>query len=123
MSQENGKKPKAMKAKLFDKVKPDKMKDDAAKKEMPNLLDVLLPIWEGSTMLRQPGRLSISPDGGSWRVTVECPTEGLQTVLMTDSLPTLLIDVEKLLASGSARWGMSWQRRKKNLPTIDDLIQ
>lgn len=123
MSDVPGKKPKAVKAKIFEKVKPEKIADPEAKKMLPTLLDVMLPIWDGNTMLRQPARMSIQPDGATWRVTIECPTEGLQTVLCVDSLSALLVDVEKMLASGQAHWGMSWQRRKKNLPTIDDLIQ
>jgi len=124
MTQEvkNGK-PRPRACKTLEKVSPEIVKDASAKKETPLLLDVLLPIWEGSVMLRQPGRLTIGPDGGSWRVTIECPTEGLQAVFMVDSLSTLLRDVETLLASGKTHWGLSWQKRKRHSPTIDDAIQ
>ena len=119
---EPSKKPVPQRAKLLAKLTQDQIKDEAAKKAMPNLLDVLLPIWKDGTMVRQPGRMSIVPDGGFWRVTIEAPTEGLQTTLNCDSLASILGEVEKLLADGTARWGLSWSRRKKNLPVIDDLI-
>jgi len=119
----NGQAPKVQKAKLFEKHVIDKMVDEAARKSLGTLLDVLLPLYAGTTMTRQPGSMRIAPDGGTWRVTIECPTEGLQTQVNVDSLANLLVDVEKLLASGVVRWGLSWSKRKKNLPTIDDLIQ
>lgn len=118
----NGK-PKARPCKALSKISPETVKDDKAKKELPILLDVLLPMWEAGIMTRQPGRMSIRPDGGSWQVTLEAPTEGVQAVFMCDSLSTLLVEVEAVLASGRTHWGMSWQKRRKNLPTIDDVIQ
>jgi len=110
-------------AKLLANVKMIVPKDDASKKAIPGLLDVMLPIWKDSIMTRQPAKMMISADGGSWRCTIECPTEGLQATFMLDSLATLLVEVDAILQSGKTSWGMSWQRRKKHLPTIDDLIQ
>lgn len=123
MSDQVKKKPIPQAAKSLSKVALTILKDEAAKKEMPVLLDVLLPIWQDGVMVRQPGRLSITPDGGHWRCTIECPTEGLQTTLLLDQLPSLLQALDAALASGKMPWGMSWQRRKKSLPVIDDLIQ
>jgi len=126
MSEQNGqtkKKAQPRAAKLLSKFRPDCPKDDTAKKACPNLLDVLLPIYEDGVMVRQPGRLSVSADGGSWRVSIEAPTEQLQTVLMIDSLATLQEEVERLLASGTVKWGMSWKKRKNSLPTIDAPVQ
>lgn len=123
MSEPNKKRPGPQAAKTLQKVSVDTLTDPEAKKTLPTLLDVLLPIYRDGTMTRQAGRMTISPDGSSWRVAIDCPTEGLQCVLMIDSLQTLLADCEKLLASGVVRWGQSWSRRKKSLPVIDDLIQ
>ena len=124
MSESNGKKkPGPQPAKLLAKVAFTSLKDDAAKKEIPSLLDVLLPIWQDSVMTRQPATMMITPDGGHWRCTITCPTEGLQATFLVDSLPALLKDVDAILASGKTAWGMSWQRRKKSLPVIDDLLQ
>jgi hypothetical protein len=119
----NNKKPKPQPAKTLAKVAFVSLKDDAAKKQMPALLDVLLPIWQDNVMVRQPAILKITPDGGHWRCVIECPTEGLQAQFMCDSLSTLLGDLDALLSSGKTAWAMSWQRRKKSLPVIDDLIQ
>jgi len=126
MSQENGqqkKKPVPRAAKLLAKFRPDVPKDDLAKKETPTLLDVMLPIFEDGIMVRQPGRMTILADGGSWRVSIEAPTEQLQAVLMVDSLATLQAELERMLASGGVKWGMSWAKRKKSLPTIDAPLQ
>jgi len=122
MSETTKKKPAPRAAKTLQKVSVAILKDDLAKKALPTLLDVLLPIYEDGTMTRQPGRLSIVPDGGSWRLTIECPTEGLQATLMLDSLPTLFDESERLLAGGSVRWGESWKKRRKALPEIDAVI-
>jgi len=117
------KKPKAEAAKLLRAFKETTPADERAKKATPNLLDVLLPIFRDGVCTRQGGRLSVSADGGSWRVSLECPTEGLATIILVDSLATLQDELEAVLASGRARWGLSWDRKKKNLPRIDDLVQ
>lgn len=118
----NGK-PKARPCKVLAKHVQQTIKDDLAKKSTPMLLDTLLAAWEGNVMVRQPARLSLVDDGGSWRVTIECPTEGQAATFMCDSLATLLGELETMLASGKTHWGLSWQRRKKNLPTVDEYIQ
>lgn len=119
----NKKKPGPEASKLLKNVAFATLKDDKGKKELPALLDILLPIWREGVMTRQPARLTIQPDGGHWRATIDCPTEGVMATFLLDNLPDLLKAVDDLLASGKAQWAMSWIKRKKHLPTIDDIIQ
>jgi len=123
MSDEPKKKPSPQRAKIFEKIRFEALKDPKAQKETPALLDVLLPIFRDGVLVRQPGRLAIQADGMAWRVRIECPTELLETVVACDSLLTLLQELEVALTSGKLHWGQSWSARKKNLPTIDAVVQ
>jgi len=115
-------KPKARVAKSLQGVIVKLLKDDAAKKATPTLLDLLLPMYEGNSCVRQPGRLSIVAEGGAWRVSIECPTEGVQTSIMVNSLDSIQEELEAVLRDHKAHWGPSWKVRKKNLPTIDGSV-
>jgi hypothetical protein len=117
------KKPKVESATLLAKVKFLNPADPEDKKALPNVADLLCPRWKDGTLVRQAGRLTIKPDGAAWRVSIECPTEGLQTSFLVDSLHNLFSDAEKFLSQGKAHWALTWTRQKKNVPTIEDLIE
>jgi hypothetical protein len=121
MSEKKPVKPVA--AKVLESV-TFQLPDDAGGQVMyPNLFDLLTPRWEGSVMTRQAGRMSIKPDGSMWRVSIECPTEGLQTSFCVRMLDTLFAEAEKHVSSGTAHWGLTWAKQKKHLPVIDSPIQ
>jgi hypothetical protein len=117
------KKPKVQTAKILRDLKFANPADEEAKKAYPNLYEILCPVWREGAMVRQAGRMTLKPDGSAWRVSFECPTEGLQTSMVVEHLGTLWADVEKLLASGKCHWGLTWAKQKKNLPVVDDLIE
>ncbi len=117
------KKPKVVSAKLLTSVKFAVPADKDGIKAYPNLYDLLVPKWDGSVCTRQAGRLSVKPDGGAWRVSIECPTEGLQTSFVVDNLTNLLADAEKIVTQSQCHWALTWSRRKKNMPTIESLIE
>lgn len=117
----NGK-PKVEAAKLLAGVTFSTPADKEARKLVPNLFDLLCPRYRDGICTRQPGRLSIKVDGGCYRVVIECPTEGVQTALAVESIVGLAELVEALLLNGKPHWGMTWQKAKRNLPTIDDAV-
>lgn len=97
--------------------------DDAlARETCPTLLECLLPVYEGSKLVRAPGKLSITPEGAHWKVTLQCPTERVQCVYITNQLPSLMAMLEEWLRMTGGLWSPMWERNKK-LPTVDDAIQ
>lgn len=119
---ENGK-PKAESASIFKNIVHNVPDDDVGKMDFPLLWEILTPIWRANVMTRQPGRLSVNPDGSLWRVSIVCPTEKRQTAVYVTSLCTLFAEVEVMLKNGTPHWGLTWQEAKKNLPTLDDLVK
>lgn len=120
MNNSEKKKPIVETAKTLSKLSPQAWQDEAGKKLYPTIWDVMSARWKEGVMTRQAGRLTIRCDGGTLRATIECPTEGLQTTYVADSLAGLFEGLEAFLASNKARWGLTWQKAKKNLPVLDD---
>jgi hypothetical protein len=100
-----------------------RLDDAAASMKYPTLMECLLPVYEGSTLIRQAGKLSIQPEGAHWRLKLDCPTEILSMTLALPSLVECLEAVEGHLNSGNAIWSPGWKKNKVKLPTIDDIIQ
>lgn len=100
-----------------------RLDDAAATMKYPTLMECLLPVYEGSTLVRQAGKLSISPEGAHWRIKLDCPTEILSLTMASGSLVEILDALEAHLNSGQAIWSPGWKKNKGKLPTIDDLIQ
>jgi hypothetical protein len=88
----------------------------------PVILDLLLPRWRGNTMTRQAGRLSIRVEGAGFRVTLDCPTEGLLTHIHVASLADLLKTVEDHVSKGRANWQPNYETQKRGRPVIDDVL-
>ncbi len=97
--------------------------DQPSREKLPTLMEVMLPVFDGSTLIRQGGKISIVPEGAHWRITLDCPTEVLTCRFVTNQLWQALTDAEEMLSKGIAVWSPGWSRNKKKLPTIDDLIQ
>jgi len=87
--------------------------DEKDLKRWPNLMACLTPRWEGNRLKRKEGRLTITPSGGCFLVTLGIPTEGLMCSLEVNSLADCLDALEKLLRSGKANWRADWESRKK----------
>jgi len=100
-----------------------RLDDSAASLKYPTLMECLLPVYEGSTLVRQAGKLTIAPEGAHWRVKLDCPTEILTLSMASPSLVEILEALEGHLNSGNAIWSPGWKKHKGKLPTIDDVIQ
>ena len=117
------KKPKVQAAKVLEAIKFSNPIDKDGRKLYPTLYDLLCPRWVDGILVRQPGRMTIKADGAAYRVSFDCPTEGLQTSIIVDNLPNLFADAEKIVSQGQCHWALTWSRQKKNQPTIEDLIE
>jgi hypothetical protein len=87
--------------------------DDEAAKRFPTIYDCLMPRWKEGACVRQSGKISIRITGSLFTITLECPTEGLQASLSSETFADLFTRLEKLLASGKAQWVPSWEIQKK----------
>jgi len=123
MSGDAKKKPKVEVARCLTNIKFSNPVDEAAKKEYPNLYDLLCPRWKDGALVRQPGRLTLRVEGGSYVVSIECPTEGVQTSILAHSLASVLSDLESSIKANLCNWVPTWARRKKFSPSVDDLIE
>ena len=117
------KKPQVEAAKLLKNIKMISPADKEDLKATPGLHELLVPIWRANVLVRQPGRMTIKPDGSAWRVSIECPTEMLQTSFVVDSLRNLMQDVEKIVTQSLCHWGPTWERQKKYKPSLESLIE
>jgi hypothetical protein len=122
MSEEK-KRPQVETAKILSSVKFLAPDDDAGRKSLPNVYDILCPRWKKGVLVRQPGRLTLRVEGGAYLLVLEAPTERLQTSVIVHSLASALADLEKAISSSGCNWGPTWAARKKNLPTLDDLVE
>jgi hypothetical protein len=117
------KKPKVEAAPLLRNLKMANPNDKDDQKTLPSIVSLLVPIWRDGTLTRQPGRMTIVPDGSAWRVTIECPTEGVQCSFTVDNLRNLMQDSEKFVTQPGCHWGLTWARKKKSQPTIETAIE
>lgn len=106
----------------MDRIKV-RLADEQGALRFPNLYAHIDPIYDGLSIRRQPGRLTISVDGSYYRVTLACPTEKIQTIFVLDSLAEMFENVEKSLAEGKQVYSPMFDRSKKSKPTLDDLLQ
>lgn len=118
----NGK-TKAERAKVLETVTFTLPDDDKAKEEYPNLYDLLVPRWKDGAVTREEGRMSIKPDGSGWRVSIECPTEGLAASFIVKSLITAFEEAEAHVSGSHCHWGLTWAVKKKNLQKLDRAVQ
>lgn len=94
--------------------------DDEAVKAYPVLMSLLLPRHNATKRLtREAGGLTVKIDGSVYRISVTCPTEGLQCVLVTDSLIDLLGQLELALAGPSVAWTPTYDSKKRSRRDLD----
>lgn len=99
------------------------VQDDAGKALYPVLVDLLTPRHRDGKMTRQGGRLSFKAESGSWRMQIECPTEGVQCSVVISSLETALAEMEDAILSKRANWEQTWARKKKELTALAAPVQ
>jgi hypothetical protein len=109
-------------AAIFNGHNPLTLEDPEALALYPNVCDVLLPKWKAGAQTRQRGKVTIVPLGAAYRVTVDCPTEVLETSVMLATLIDVLGQLEAFLASGKAVWTPGYQKHRKALPTVDAVV-
>jgi len=110
-------------AKALKNVKILNPDDEAAKKQFPLLYDLLCPVWVDGRCQRVPAKLTLRVDSGCYFISLECPTEGLQTTLVVWTLLGLWEELEKALKDNLCNWGATWEKKKRFTPRVDDLIE
>jgi hypothetical protein len=97
--------------------------DPAGVQRYPTVSDLLCPRWVDGTMTRMAGRVSIRVEGSCYRVTIECPTEGLMTSIVLASLVECLDALEAVVASGQAKWQLTYEAAKRSRQAMDVLLE
>jgi len=88
--------------------------DDDAVREWPTLMSLILPAFDKKgRYTREPGNISIRIDGAVFRVTVMCPTDGVQTVVEVTSLLDLFTQLEQHVSRSTAVWVPTYDSKKK----------
>ncbi len=118
-------KPKAKRPvrKALEGVKFAPPSDPEGLKACPTLYDLLSPKWQDGKLVLEGGRFTIKADGPCFRVSIELPSEGLQTTFIVDSLLKVAEVSEKIVTQGQVHWGLTWSRQKKNLQAIETAIE
>lgn len=116
-------KPKKVVPKILQNVKFSPPADPVGLEAYPTLYELLSPSWIDGKLVREGGRMTVKSDGPAFRVSIECPSEGVQTSFIVESLDKLMENAEKILSQGHMHWGLTWSRQKKNLQAIDNAIE
>lgn len=116
-------KPRVERANCLERVVFSVPADEEGRTLFPTLFDLMCPRYHGMTCTRQGARFTIKVDGGAYRVSIECPTEGLQTSFFVESLDNFPLFCENYLTQGAPHWGLTWAQQKKNQPTIDEIVK
>lgn len=88
--------------------------DDNAAKAFPTLMCLLMPSYnERKQLTREPGVITVRVDGSLYRITLVCPTDGVQTVLETDTVVEVLEQLELHVTSQRATWVPTWDSKKR----------
>lgn len=98
--------------------------DDAQAVEVwPTLLGCLLPVWVDGKCKRQAGSLRVRLIGGYYQVTLHCPTEGLETSLVVETLVGLLDALERRLNDPGCVWTPDFDSIKKTRQVRIEAVQ
>lgn len=123
MSKSKKEAPKALVASFLKDAVNARMDDQHSLETLPALMEVLLPKYDGKTLLRQPGKLTIRAEGPRWIIQVDCPTEVVQCRYTTNVLAFALRDIDEAIANDHVLWLPGYSKQKKKLPTVDDIVQ
>lgn len=86
--------------------------DDAAE-AFPDFFDVMMPRYKDGICTRKPGRLTLVAEGNLWKITLDCPTEELMTVVYLSTLVDLATQLERAIHSPGCVWTPDWNAKKK----------
>jgi hypothetical protein len=100
-----------------------RLHDEEGQLTIPVLWECLVPQFEGSTVTRPAGKLSITVEGAYWRVQLDLPYERLTCRMFVASLATALGDMNAYLGSGKAVFSPMYERNKKPLPRLDAPVE
>lgn len=87
--------------------------DNLLKAKCPTLHQLLMPIWIDGKCKRQSASLRVRLVGGYYMVTLSCPTEGLETNVVTDSLVGLIELLEAKVSDPGCIWTPDFAAIKK----------
>lgn len=87
--------------------------DPEALSNYPLLTDLMLPRYEADVCTRVGAVLKVRAQGTCWLVTIECPSEGVQTALGCSTLHDLCGWLEKVLGQGLCNWSETWEVQKR----------
>jgi hypothetical protein len=88
--------------------------DDDACSAWPLLMGLLLPTFDAKARLtREAGILSIRIDGSVFRVTLVCPTEGVQSTYETPTLIDLFSLLNDHLSRPTTIWVPTYDSKKR----------
>jgi len=100
-----------------------RLQDEAGQMTLPVLFECLVPQYDGATLVRPAGKLTITVEGAYWRIQLDLPFERLTCRMFVASLPGALADLNAYLGSGNAVFGPMFERNKKALPRLDAPLQ
>jgi hypothetical protein len=100
-----------------------RLHDEEGQMILPVLWECLVPQFEGATVTRPAGKLSITVEGAYWRVQLDLPYERLTCRMFVASLSTALGDLNAYLGSGKAVFAPMFERNKKPLPRLDAPVE
>jgi len=99
------------------------MDDVFLKETHPLLYRHLMPKFRDGKLKCAAGRVSISIEGKVYRVSLTMPTYKTSVVVLVESLGSWMDEMERYLALPTRVYMPMWEKNKKALPTIDDLIK
>lgn len=89
----------------------------------PTLFDLLCPRWRDNKQTRQPSRIGVKAEGSVWRVTIDCPTEGLATTILVPYLFELWPYVEAKITNREVVWIPNYDAQKRARQGVEDLLE
>jgi hypothetical protein len=99
------------------------MDDVQLKTTHPLLYRHLMPKFRERKLTCAAGRISISIEGKVYRVSLTMPTYKTSVVVLVEHLGAWMDELERYLAMPTKVYMPMWEKSKKSLPTIDDLIK
>lgn len=100
-----------------------RLADEEGQMVLPVLFECLVPQYDGGTLTRPGGKLSMTVEGVYWRIQLDLPYERLTCRMFGTSLASALADLNAYLGTGKAVFAPMFDRNKKKLPTLADVIE
>ena len=98
--------------------------DSQGHHDYPTLMQLLQPRYDDERQLtREPGSIRVSIDGSLYRISLECPTEGVQTMFATDTISEMLLQLEEHCNSSKSVWTPTWNAKKRARRGLDRSLE